>query len=105
MAEVAVTSRGVRKERLGVVVSRSGNKSIVVMVERRAPDPMYGKVMRHHRKFHAHDEGNEAEVGDRVRIVECRPVSRMKSWRLAAVVQKRAVKPEAAEIKGGEAAV
>ena len=79
-------NRGVRKERQGVVVSKSGDKSLVVMVERRRPHPFYGKVMRVQRKFHAHDEANAAKVGDVVRIEECRPMSRMKRWRLVEVV-------------------
>jgi small subunit ribosomal protein S17 len=76
------SSRGVRKVRKGVVVSKSGDKSIAVGVERRMPHPLYRKVVRVTKKFHVHDEENKAAVGDRVRIVECRPVSRTKRWRL-----------------------
>ena len=81
MADVE-TSRGVRKELKGKVVSRSGDKTIVVMVERRTRHPVYEKVIKTSKKFHAHDEKNAAKVGDLVRIVEARPLSRLKRWRL-----------------------
>ncbi len=76
--------RGSRKTRRGVVVSRSGDKSVIVQTERRLPHPIYGKVVRVSKKYHVHDERNEAKVGDTVEIVECRPLSRTKRWRLAA---------------------
>ena len=79
--------RGRRKERRGVVVSSAMEKTIVVRVETVKPDPRYKKVVRRSRKFHAHDERNEANVGDVVRIVETRPLSKTKTWRLAEVVQ------------------
>lgn len=85
MAE-STESRGTRKVRKGVVVSRSGDKSIVVQAERRMRHPLFGKVVRQVRKFHAHDEQNAAKVGDQVVITECRPLSKMKRWRL---VEKR----------------
>ena len=85
MDEHGKSDRGMRKRRRGVVVSRSGDKSIVVQVERRVRHPLYGKVMRETRKFHAHDAGNAAKVGDKVTSVECRPMSRMKRWRLLQV--------------------
>jgi small subunit ribosomal protein S17 len=69
-----------------VVISRSGDKTVVVRVERREPHPFYGKVLKHFAKFHVHDEGNTAKVGDRVRIVESRPMSRLKRWRLVEVL-------------------
>lgn len=87
MPEVVTSKRGSRKERKGVVVSKSGDKSVVVRVERRVPHPFYGKVMRQTKKFHVHDEANAASVGDTVRIVECRPMSRLKRWRLVDVVK------------------
>jgi small subunit ribosomal protein S17 len=90
MAETTKPERGRRKERRGVVVSRSGDKTLVVTVESRRPHPIYGKVVRQTRKFHAHDEKNEAKVGDTVRIVECRPLSRTKRWRLVQVVESKA---------------
>jgi len=75
-----------RKLRKGVVISKSGNKTIVVQSERRRVHPEYGKVVRQFKKYHVHDERNEAKVGDRVEIVECRPLSSLKHWRLLAVV-------------------
>ena len=76
----------VRKARKGVVVSKSGNKSIVVLVESRRQHPLYGKVMRQSKRFHVHDEHNTAKVGDAVRIEECRPLSKLKRWRLVPTV-------------------
>ena len=81
MSEETQKIRGNRKTRRGVVVSKSGDKTIVVQVERKFRHPLYGKEVRSFRKFHAHDEKNQASVGDKVRIVECRPLSRMKRWR------------------------
>lgn len=80
-----VQERGTRKVRKGVVVSRSGDKSVVVRAERRKPHPLYGKVVREFKKYHVHDERNEAKVGDEVIIAECRPLSRMKRWRLVEI--------------------
>ena len=79
--------RGARQERRGVVVSSAMDKTIVVRVEILKVHPRYKKVIRRSTKFHAHDELNEAKVGDIVRIVETRPVSRTKRWRLAEVVE------------------
>jgi len=81
-------SRGNRKTRSGVVVSRSGDKSITVLVELRREHPRYGKIVRQHKKFHVHDEANEANVGDKVVISETRPLSRLKRWRLVSVAEK-----------------
>ena len=64
----------------GVVVSDKGDKTVVVRVERRVMHPVYKKIIRRSRKLHAHDEGNTAKVGDVVRIQECRPISKLKSW-------------------------
>lgn len=88
MGEVDTKSRGNRKTRSGVVVSRSGDKSIVVLVELRREHPRYGKIVRQHKKFHVHDEANVAGVGDKVVIAETRPLSRMKRWRLVSVSEK-----------------
>ena len=77
---------GVRKERRGIVVSDAMNKTIVVEVERRERHPLYGKEVRHFKKFYAHDEKNSAKTGDHVRIVETRPLSRLKRWRLVEIV-------------------
>jgi small subunit ribosomal protein S17 len=80
--------RGRRQERRGVVVSDKGDKTIVVKVDVIKIHPKYKKVVRTTVKFHAHDEANTAGVGDTVRIVETRPLSRLKHWRLAEVVEK-----------------
>ena len=86
MTELAEKNRGVRKERTGYVVSNAMQKTIVVRVERRKRHPLYGKEMRMFKKFYVHDEKNAAQVGDKVRIVETRPLSRLKRWRLIEVL-------------------
>lgn len=86
MADASAKERGTRKERQGFVVSKSGDKTVVVRVERRKRHERYGKVMWCSKKFHAHDENNTAKVGDCVRIVETRPLSRMKRWRVIGIV-------------------
>lgn len=83
--ENTVSERGIRKSRKGKVVSKSGDKTIVVLVERRYHHPIYGKQLTASKKMHTHDEKNEAAVGDSVEIQECRPLSRMKRWRLIKV--------------------
>jgi small subunit ribosomal protein S17 len=88
MGDIQTSERGVRKEMKGVVVSRSGDKSVVVLAERRFRHPVYGKVVRQSKKFHVHDEKNETKVGDLVSIVESRPVSRLKRWRIVEVLEK-----------------
>ena len=80
--------RGRRQERRGVVVSDAGDKTIVVKVDVIKSHPRYKKVVRRSVKFHAHDEQNTAGVGDTVRIVETRPLSKTKRWRLAEIVAK-----------------
>jgi small subunit ribosomal protein S17 len=82
------TERGRRQERRGVVVSDKGDKTIVVKVDLIKSHPKYRKVVRSTVKFHAHDEQNQAGVGDTVRIVETRPLSKTKHWRLAEIVEK-----------------
>ena len=64
----------------GVVVSDKGNKTIVVLVERRVAHPLYGKIIRRSKRYHAHDEDNNYKTGDAVRIRECRPISKTKTW-------------------------
>jgi small subunit ribosomal protein S17 len=81
MAETT-EKRGSRKVRKGVVVSKSGEKSVIVQGERRELHPVYGKVVRRFKKYHAHDEENTAKVGDEVTIVETRPLSATKRWRI-----------------------
>ena len=78
--------RGVRKERTGVVVSNKMTKTIVVLVSRRIRHEEYGKEITDSKKYYAHDEKNEAKIGDKVRIVETRPLSRLKRWRLLEIV-------------------
>jgi small subunit ribosomal protein S17 len=80
--------RGTRKERVGDVISNKMAKTIVVRVQRRFPHPQYKKVVTAYSKFYAHDEKAEAKVGDTVRIEETRPLSKLKRWRLVAVVEK-----------------
>ena len=80
--------RGRRQERRGIVVSDKGDKTIVVKVDLIKAHPKYKKVVRRTVKFHAHDEANTAGVGDTVRIVETRPLSKQKRWRLAEIVEK-----------------
>jgi small subunit ribosomal protein S17 len=79
--------RGRRQERRGVVVSSNMDKTIVVRVDAVKAHPKYQKVVRRSTKFHAHDEENQAKVGDVVRIVETRPLSKTKNWRLAEIVE------------------
>jgi small subunit ribosomal protein S17 len=80
--------RNLRKERIGVVVSNKMEKSIVVLVERKVKHPLYGKFVKKSTKFMAHDEKNEANIGDTVRIMETRPLSKNKCWRLVEIVEK-----------------
>ena len=82
------TAHGVRKERVGEVVSNKMAKTIVVRVERRFPHPQFKKIVTAYKKFYAHDEKNEAKIGDRVRIEETRPLSKTKCWRLVEVVER-----------------
>lgn len=87
--ETAVAeSRGVKRTLTGVVTSDKRDKTITVQVTRRVRHPVYGKEMKASKKFHAHDEKNEAKIGDTVRVIECRPLSRLKRWRLVEVVSK-----------------
>jgi small subunit ribosomal protein S17 len=81
-------ARGNRKERVGEVVSNKMAKTIVVRVQRRFPHPQYKKIVTAYKKFYAHDEKGEARPGDRVRIVETRPLSKTKCWRLVEVVER-----------------
>lgn len=87
MAESA-NSRGARKTRVGRVVSDKQQKTVVVVVERRVPHPLYGKQVVRTKKYHAHDEAGVAHSGDIVRIVETRPLSKMKRWRVVEVVEQ-----------------
>ena len=80
--------RNLRKERIGVVVSNKMEKSIVVLVERRVKHPKYGKFVKKSTKFMAHDEKNECNIGDTVRIMETRPLSKNKCWRLVEIIER-----------------
>ena len=80
--------RNLRKERVGVVVSNKMDKTIVIMVERKVKHPLYGKFVKKSTKFMAHDEKNECNIGDTVRIMETRPLSKNKCWRLVEIVER-----------------
>jgi small subunit ribosomal protein S17 len=80
--------RNLRKERTGVVTSAKMNKSVVVTVETKIMHPKYGKFVKHSKKFMAHDENDECGVGDKVKIMETRPLSKLKRWRLVEIVEK-----------------
>ena len=80
--------RNLRKERIGVVVSDKMEQSIVVLVERKVKHPKYGKFVKRSTKFMAHDEKNECNIGDTVRIMETRPLSKNKCWRLVEIIER-----------------
>ena len=80
--------RGMRKERVGVVVSDKMDKTIVVAIRTRVKHPLYGKIMNRTTKLKAHDENNECGVGDTVRVMETRPLSKEKRWRLVEIIEK-----------------
>ena len=80
--------RNLRKERIGVVVSTKMDKSIVVAVKRKVKHPIYGKFINRTTKFYAHDETNNSHVGDVVRIMESRPLSKTKCWRLVEIIER-----------------
>jgi small subunit ribosomal protein S17 len=86
--QVATTARGFRKTRIGVVSSDKMDKTIVVTVTTLKPHPLYGRTMKRSKKFKAHDAANECGIGDTVEIMECRPLSREKNWRLVRIVEK-----------------
>ena len=88
MAETPQQSLARRKVRQGVVVSDARDKTITVLLETARPHPVYKKTVRRSAKLHAHDERNEASVGDTVRVMETRPLSRQKRWRLVEIVQR-----------------
>ena len=88
MAENTERTTGERKNRVGTVVSDKMNKTVVVAVERRSAHPVYGKKVVRTSKFHAHDEENSAHQGDTVRIMETRPLSKTKRWRVVEVLER-----------------
>ncbi len=77
-----------KKTRVGVVISDKMDKSITVEIERKMKDSLTGKILKKHKKYMAHDENNECEIGDRVLIEETRPLSRRKRWRVAEIVER-----------------
>ena len=81
-------TRNLRKTRVGMVISDKMDKTIVVAIQDNVKHPMYGKVMKRTLKVHAHDENNECGIGDRVTIMETRPLSKTKRWRLVNIVEK-----------------
>jgi small subunit ribosomal protein S17 len=83
-----MSDRNLRKTKTGVVSSNKMNKTITVAVERKMKHPIYGKFVKKTNKFHAHDEKNECSIGDVVKIMESRPLSKTKRWRLVEVVEK-----------------
>jgi small subunit ribosomal protein S17 len=94
--------RGLKNEKIGQVVSTKMQKTIVVEVSRRVPHPLYKRIIGKRKKFYAHDEEGSAKTGDVVRIVECRPLSKLKRWRLAEVIRRAAqvgVQPVELDVK------
>jgi small subunit ribosomal protein S17 len=93
---------GHKNEKIGQVVSDKMNKTIVVEVTRRVPHPVYKRIINKRNKFYAHDEQETAKIGDVVKIIECRPMSKLKRWRLGEVVRKAvqvAVDPNAIDVE------
>ena len=88
MTETASKSPGLRKQRIGNVVSTGMNKTIVVQFIARVPHPRFKKIVKRSKKFYAHDENEEARVGDKVRIEETRPLSKTKRWRIAELIER-----------------
>jgi small subunit ribosomal protein S17 len=81
-------SRNLRKERTGIVVSNKMENTIVIAVKRKVKHPMYGKFVNKTSKFYAHDEKNECNIGDTVKIMETRPLSKLKRWRLVEIIER-----------------
>jgi len=93
LEQTAVTESGLpsasnKNEKVGEVVSTKMAKTIVVAVSRRVPHPLYKRIMKKRKKFYAHDETGDAKMGDIVRIVECRPLSKLKHWQLGEVIRR-----------------
>jgi len=85
---MTMEKRNLRKERIGIVLSNAMEKSIVVGVERKVKHPVYGKYVKTSSKFMAHDEKNDCNVGDTVKIMETRPLSKSKNWRLIEILER-----------------
>ena len=88
MTNEQATDRNARKSRTGIVVSDKMEKTVVVAIERRVPHPIYGKMITRTKRLKVHDEENSAKTGDTVRIVETRPLSKDKRWRLVEIVDR-----------------
>ena len=99
---MAETTSSNKNEKIGSVISSKMAKTIVVEVIRRVPHPLYKRIISKRRKFYAHDEQGQAQVGDVVRIIECRPLSKLKRWRLGGIVRRAAqvgVAPSELDVK------
>src|SRR3569833_1974026 len=97
MSTATEGQRTTRKTQIGFVSSRSGDKSVKVTLDYKTPHPLYQKVVKRQTVLHVHDEKNETKVGDKVEVMETRPISRLKRWRVVSVIQK-AVTAEGAAI-------
>lgn len=87
MSEVT-TERTLRKTRVGKVISVAMDKTVVVAIADNVKHPMYGKIVKRTKKLHAHDENNECSVGDKVEVMETRPLSKTKRWRVVSIIEK-----------------
>jgi len=99
---MAEEKQGHKNQKVGQVVSTKMQKTIVVEVSRRVPHPLYKRIITKRKKFYAHDEQGTAKTGDVVRIIECRPLSRLKRWQLSDVIRRAAqvaVQPEELDVK------
>jgi small subunit ribosomal protein S17 len=99
---MAEEKKGHKNQKVGQVVSTKMQKTIVVEVMRRVPHPLYKRIITKRKKFYAHDEQSNAKLGDVVRIIECRPLSKLKRWRLGDVIRRAAqvaVQPEELDVK------
>jgi len=99
---MAEEKQGHKNEKVGQVVSAKMQKTIVVEVNRRVPHPLYKRIITKRKKFYVHDEDGAAKAGDVVRIIECRPLSRLKRWRLGEVIRRAAqveTQPEELDVK------
>ena len=99
---MAEEKQGHKNQKVGQVVSTKMQKTIVVEVSRRVPHPLYKRIITKRKKFYAHDEQGAAKTGDVVRIIECRPLSKLKRWRLGDVIRRAAqvaVQPEELDVK------
>lgn len=83
-----MSERNLRKQRVGVVASNAMDKTATVLVQRRLRHPIYGKMVKKSKKFHVHDETNDLNVGDTVRIMESRPLSKTKRWRVVEIIER-----------------